>query len=287
MNILTIILTKLSFLAGSAIIAYFSYWFYNRFPLTWFMENSENLTPIKYPNPRMKLFPDGAVYISTFIFLMFIFYLKYEFSILLLCNILMIFFLSYLFVADIKTRILPDQFIFGLFFVSLFWIINELNYIQETGETWYSLIFSHLLGAIVGGAILLLIHLLGSFLLKQEAIGMGDIKLVFAIGMCLGVFAVIWIICLSFILALFPSILSLSKNRAKGYKKNVYKTNSNTIYSNNLNSYTTKTNSPDNDSTIHAISQRLPFAPFISIGTIIYLFIPDELAMLFEWYINL
>jgi len=43
-----------------------------------------------------------------------------------------------------------------------------------------------LIGAVIGGGLFLAIRLLGSFFLKEEAMGMGDIKLATGIGAFLG-----------------------------------------------------------------------------------------------------
>ncbi len=257
MDVLAKILINLLILATDIILCYGAYRFYNRFPLSWFWDvgfDSEERDGKELLSPRLSKFPDSYIYCAVMIIVSYVFYLRYDLSIVLFCNLFTIFFLSYLFVADIKTMILPDQFITGLIFVSLFWFLDDISYLPQTGDVWYMPLLARLLGGLAGGITLLLIHFAGSKLIKQDAIGMGDIKLVAACGLCTGINGIFWVLSLSFIFAFIPALIGLITFRKSSPQKSFH---------------------------------RLPFAPFIVISTTLYLLFPSEFALLFYWYSSL
>jgi len=285
MDIFIKILSNLLFLVSGAATSFGAFWFYNQFPLVWFRdydfvdheivpnENDRTGRPIPiHPDPRMRKFPDGVWFCSIFTFLFFAFYLLFGFTLLFICDIFCILLFSYIFVSDKKTQIIPDQFIFGLFFVSLLFMVNDLSYLQESGDSWYLAILTRLLGGIAGGLVLWLIGTIGSRLLKQEAIGMGDVKLIFACGIIVGIGGAFWVLILSFLLAFPPAVLNIVRNR-KHYSAPNHM----------LPPITSETsvNEPGKE------SNRLPFAPFIVISATLYLMFPDAFGMIFYWYGNL
>ena len=90
---------------------------------------------------------------------------------------LLLWFLSLLSLADLSCRILPDQLVLtlgGLGLLNL-WISSDSVFLT-----------SSLLGALLGGGILLVLGVLGGVWIRQEAMGFGDVKLMAALGFCLG-----------------------------------------------------------------------------------------------------
>lgn len=276
MDIFLKITTNILFILVGASGIICAFWFYNQLPIAWFRDydfnkdkNSDNPTQ---PDPRMKRTPDGIWFCMVVLFILFLFFIRYGITLLFICNAFSIFFFSYIFVADKKTRIIPDQFIIGLLFVSLLWMVSDLSYLQEAGEAWYYGVFARVLGGIVGSVVLWIIGTLGSKVLKQEAMGMGDVKLMFACGVIVGISGVFWVLGLSFLLAFIPSLANIIKAQRSKKSPSVYSIRNQTTNS--------KIISPTN-------KNQIPFAPFIVVATTLYLLFPSEFEFLYYWYSQL
>lgn len=90
---------------------------------------------------------------------------------------LLLWILSLLSLADLTCRILPDQLVLALGSLGLLnlWNSSDSFFLEPS-----------LLGALLGGGILLVLGVLGGVWIRQEAIGFGDVKLMAALGFCLG-----------------------------------------------------------------------------------------------------
>ena len=141
------------------------------------------------------------------------------------------------FMVDYKAQIIPNRlnltmFEFGLIFVFIYGISN-LNLSKDL-----------LLGMLTGGGIFLAITLLGGLIAGKEAMGLGDVKLMGALGLYFGLTRIIMISVLSFLVGAIGSIAVIlaRKNRKDGY---------------------------------------IPFGPFIVIATIITIFVPTDSLYVF------
>ena len=106
------------------------------------------------------------------------------------------------FLIDLKQRILPNRitlliFEVGLFFTFIYGLYN-INVAKDM-----------LFGCLVGGAVFGLIALLGKIIVGKEAMGMGDVKLVAALGIFFGISGILQISLLSFVIAAIVSIVIL------------------------------------------------------------------------------
>lgn len=136
------------------------------------------------------------------------------------------------FIVDYKIQIIPNRlnltiFELGLVFVFIFGMSN-LNLSKDLLE-----------GMFAGGGIFLLITLIGGLIAGKEAMGLGDVKLVGALGLYFGLTRTIMLSVLSFLVGAIGSIALIltKKNRKDGY---------------------------------------VPFGPFIVISTIITIFMPAD-----------
>ena len=136
------------------------------------------------------------------------------------------------FVVDYKIQIIPNRlnltmFEIGMIFTFIFGIQN-LNIAKDM-----------LLGMFVGGGIFLLITLIGGAIAGREAMGLGDVKLMGALGLYFGVVDIAIISVLSFLIGAVISIFIIltKKNKEDGY---------------------------------------IPFGPFIVISTFITIFVPTN-----------
>ena len=136
------------------------------------------------------------------------------------------------FVVDYKEQIIPNRlnltmFEIGLVFVFIYGISN------------LSIAIDMLLGMLAGGGIFLLITIIGGFIAGKEAMGLGDVKLMGALGLYFGLASTITISIMSFLIGAVVSILLMI------------------IKKNKMDSY-------------------IPFGPFIVCAAIISIFVPFE-----------
>ena len=116
------------------------------------------------------------------------------------------------FVVDYKIQIIPNRlnltmFEVGLVFTFIFGLQN-LNVAKDM-----------LLGMVTGGGIFLLITLIGGVIAGKEAMGLGDVKLMGALGLYFGMFNITIISVLAFLIGALISIIIIiaKKNREDGY----------------------------------------------------------------------
>lgn len=106
------------------------------------------------------------------------------------------------FLIDLKKRIIPNRitltiFEVGLFFTFIYGLYN-INVAKDM-----------LLGCLIGGAIFGGITILGRLIAGKDTMGMGDVKLIAALGLLFGVSNILQISLLAFIIAALSSIVIL------------------------------------------------------------------------------
>lgn len=134
------------------------------------------------------------------------------------------------FVVDLKEQIIPNRlnllmFEIGLVFVFLY------------GFTNINIALNMLIGMVAGGGIFLIITLLGGLIAGKEAMGMGDVKLMGALGLYFGLQNIVVVSVLAFLIGAIGSIIFMI------------------ISKKNANTY-------------------IPFGPFIVISSVITIFVP-------------
>lgn len=140
------------------------------------------------------------------------------------------------FIVDYKIQIIPNRLNFTLFEVGIIFAfifgIQNLNLAKDM-----------FLGMIAGGGIFLLITLIGGLIAGKEAMGLGDVKLMGALGLFFGWYKILIISVLAFLIGAIISIIVLivRKNREDGY---------------------------------------IPFGPFIVVATFITIFVPTNLLFI-------
>ena len=106
-------------------------------------------------------------------------------------------FRSLILVADLKTRIIPDQLTVALIVPGVLRAIGSLI----GGKPILYAVGRPVLAALVAGGSLLLIGLTGQWLLKKEAMGMGDVKMIAAAAFLTGLDQLLKLVLLSFLTA--------------------------------------------------------------------------------------
>lgn len=149
------------------------------------------------------------------------------------------------FCVDLKQQIIPNRLTLTLFETGLVFTFVEV--ISNTG-LGLNVLTNNLLGMIIGGGIFLLITIIGGFIAGKEAMGFGDVKLMGALGLFLGMSNIIIVSVLSFLLAAVISIAILASKK-KG------------------------------------ANEYIPFGPFIVASAFIAIFVPTELLQTIVWKI--
>ncbi len=179
-------------------------------------------------------------------------------SLLLLRDLLFISFLIPIFFIDLENQIIPNPLSYGIIITGL--IINIFIHSLKIGtETiFYTNLFSpengmhfyfpsflsSLAGMAIGGGLFLAVYFLGSFFLKEESMGIGDIKLAAGIGVFLGWEGMLICFFLSFLLgAVIATTLLLTHLKKR--------------------------------------RDKIPFAPFLVGAALISLFLGDKLLHLY------
>lgn len=139
------------------------------------------------------------------------------------------------FMIDYKLKIIPNRlnltmFEIGLIFTFLYGLSNV------------AISINMLLGMLAGGGIFLLITLLGGLAYGKEAMGLGDVKLMGALGLYFGLSNIIAISLVSFLIGAIISIILLAVK-------------------------------------IKSSSEYIPFGPFIVIAAFVSIFVPFDILL--------
>ncbi|MBN2201347.1 prepilin peptidase [bacterium] len=151
------------------------------------------------------------------------------------------FFLIPISFIDWDTGFIPDKLVIpasiaGIFYLAAFHIV-------KWKVTWKS----GLAGMVAGAGLLLLLMIAGKFLMKKDAMGMGDVKMLAMTGIYVG-FPAVWIaLFFGGVAACVYIMIALARKRLM-------------------------------------LKNTIPFGPFIAIGTLTYLLAGD---FLIQWYLGL
>jgi len=169
---------------------------FRRMPASWLLDYDETeITPELSARKDLPLVPDALLLMLADALVFVLGWLFLGSSLQLPAVLLAAQPLLLIMVADFKTRIIPDQFIIALLPCGLLlWLTDGL-----TGQPgWLTGLAQRLLGGLAGGALLFLCGWLGEKILKREAMGMGDVKLLAACGLIAGLPRLPMLIVLSF-----------------------------------------------------------------------------------------
>ena len=137
------------------------------------------------------------------------------------------------FIVDLKEQIIPNRLTLLIFEIGL--VIVFIH-----GFTNVNIAANLLVGMFAGAGIFMLITLIGGLIAGKEAMGMGDVKLMGALGLYFGLQSIIAISVLSFLIGAIGSLIYMIVKKK------------------NANNY-------------------IPFGPFIVVSSIISMFVPFSL----------
>lgn len=201
-------------------------------------------------------------------------------------------------VADWKTRIIPDQLTLLLIVPGLLRIIGDL----AAGSPFIRAVGRPLLAALIAGGSLLLIGLLGQWLLRREAMGMGDVKMIAAAAFVTGLDRLLALVLLSFLTAALIAVPLMVKRMIRSHRKPDEAAG--TEANGQVNHSEAMRNSPaeaagaaensDPENAPQAETEAEPdedtaiaFGPFIAIATLLLILFSQQVDFLITAYLNL
>lgn len=148
------------------------------------------------------------------------------------------------FVIDFRKQIIPNRLVLVIFEIGLLFTFFE-GIFSPLGM---SLALNRLEGMVLGAGIFLIITLIGGLIAGKEAMGMGDVKLMGALGLFFGVKNIIMLSVLSFLIGAVASIFLL-----------IFR--------------------------IEKADEYIPFGPFIVLSAVICMVVPEELLFSGLWFV--
>ena len=184
---------------------------YRRLPSDWLVEYGETVVPPELePEQRTRFLPDGLFLVMLSAILVTVGWLRIQPLVLFILYVLSSFLMLVILLADWKTRIIPDPLTAGLALLAL---VHALVQTGHQGWSFAELGF-RLLAGVLAGVLFLLIGWIGSRIAGQDAMGMGDVKLIIPCVWMLDHRLAASLVFLSFLTASFFAIPLLVKKYA-------------------------------------------------------------------------
>lgn len=208
----------------AAIMAVPAFFMFNKMPEAWLQDydfdpNAENVRLAK----RLKPYHIGifAVIYAILVFISSAFYPEFlcaEHWLRVTALFVALPGFTVIIMSDKLNRIIPDHVIVFNIALSILYFISDFvdgNLWIEASKPWYYFILNRVIAAIVGSGALLLIGLLSSAIAKAEAMGMGDVKLLFLCGLLSGLKGLIFVVFISFVTAGIVAVPMVIRKRIR------------------------------------------------------------------------
>ncbi|MBO4495229.1 MAG: prepilin peptidase [Clostridiales bacterium] len=208
----------------AAVMAVPAFFIFNKMPEAWLQDygfdpNAENVRLSKRLKPyHIAIF---AIIYAVVVFISAYFYPDF----LCFSNIVRVVALLVLFpgftvivMSDILNRIIPDHIIVLSIALSILYFVTDFvngNIWIDAGKPWYYFVGNRVLAALVGAGLLFLIGFISTMIAKAEAMGMGDVKLLFLCGLLSGLKGLIFVVFIAFISAAVVAVPLLVRKRIR------------------------------------------------------------------------
>ena len=217
-----------------AFIGFLVGWCNTRLP-----ENKKIFTREIFLEYKTKLKPNYILMLINaicYIAILYIFGIKTEFigNLPMISYLILAPMLLCVFCIDYKLTIIPNRLNLTMFEVGL-----VILFIY--GLSSFNIVIDNLLGMFIGAGIFLALSVVGKLIAGKDAMGLGDVKLMGALGLIFGTVNIIIITVLSFLIGAIISILIMIKKRS--------------------------------------MNEYIPFGPFIVIATFITILVPSQILI--------
>lgn len=198
-------------------------------PEKWLQDYGFNPNSPKYrPSKRMKLWPHGfaaGVFCSAFYAAAIYFFphlASNNWTLHIIAIVLTVPVLFLVLISDRLNRIIPDQFwvlilLFGILFLISDYTDGTIWF--SSNAKWYAPIINRVGAAIIGGGLLWLIGFVAETFTGKDAMGQGDMKLLFACGMVTGIYGLVVLFYVAVIVGVIFAIPLLIKKSMRQKKE--------------------------------------------------------------------
>ena len=185
----------------------------NKIPAAWLCDYDEEPSEELKNGIRFKMKPTGIVISVTAAVVFACTALSVGISAELPVALILYCFLLLISASDAKYTIIPDQFTIAAAILSLVFAVIDFLTDKSFITTWYS----PLLGAVCGGAILMLLDLFSTLIFKKAGFGFGDVKLMAALGLMFGLkYILVLLVIASFAAAINFLVIIFAGKAKKG-----------------------------------------------------------------------
>ncbi|MBP5492639.1 MAG: prepilin peptidase [Clostridiales bacterium] len=274
----------------AAVMAIPAYFIFNKMPEAWLQDY--DFDP-KAPNVRLaKRFktyhiPVFAVIYAVLVFIssyMYPDFMNLHFILRFTALILALPGFTIIIMSDTLNRIIPDHIIVLNIALSIFYFVSDFvdgNIWIDAGKPWYHFILNRVLAALIGSGLLFLVGYISSVIAKAEAMGMGDVKLLFLCGLLSGLRGLIFVVFIAFITAAVVAVpMLVRKYRRKAKEEREIR------------------ESPDPAKARKILAKKkremhfaddpdyLAFGPFLVLGTVLFVLYEPYFLSLFTRYFS-
>jgi len=221
---MTLITEALVLALIAAIMAVPAFFIFNKMPEAWLQDygfdpNAENVRLSKRLKPyHIAIF---ALIYAVVVFISAYFYPDFlDFGHIMRVIALLLLFPGFtvIVMSDVLNRIIPDHIIVLSIALSILYFVTDFvdgNIWIDSGKPWYYFVLNRVLAALAGAGILFLIGFISTIIAKTEAMGMGDVKLLFLCGLLSGLRGLLFVIFIAFISAAIVAIPLLVRKRMR------------------------------------------------------------------------
>jgi prepilin signal peptidase PulO-like enzyme (type II secretory pathway) len=247
MNTIAFILWIFGCVVCGCFLAFLSLRVLNGLPAKWLCDYGEEPDEELLSKERFHIKPYGIILAASLILSFVLCFLQYGTGITFFCVCAESALLILIALCDAKYTVIPDQFTLFLLVPSLVSACNDLFW---GGKVFHTHILLPLLGAVCGGAIMLLLSLLGKIIYKKEALGFGDVKLFAMLGFFAGPVQILLVFLMTVLLAGFHFAYLILRKKIDG-------------------------------------SRYLPFGPYICTAFLLFLAFHIQIDTGVAWYLSL
>jgi prepilin signal peptidase PulO-like enzyme (type II secretory pathway) len=199
---------------------YFTVTIFNKMPANWLVDYGETPDEELVNGKRLGFRKLGILISFVYAIILTLMIIQYGFNLYPLLLFIPCIILLLIGISDKKYMIIPDQLVVALgIFGALVYAFEmyQINVPFTSPSYFHFTYYSPLLGALIGGGTIFAIGFIGSFLLKKEAMGFGDVKLLAAVGVLLGTYGIIIVLIMTVLISgIYFIILMLAKKLKRG-----------------------------------------------------------------------
>lgn len=208
---------------AGVLLTWLAYFIINKVPASWLCDYDETPSAELLSGKRVRFARSGIILSVITVVSLVLCRLQFNkgYDIYFGAFALIIFFTLMIAVCDLKYTIIPDQFTIAVAVLGI--LISVYDLVRGFGilhTAWWS----PLVGAAIGGGMMLLIDFIGMLIYKKTGMGFGDVKLFAAVGIITGFPGTIYAIAISLVTGVLMFVVLFIARKASAGKNPENKT---------------------------------------------------------------